>query len=381
MCGIFVINPGSTSDELSFYKDDQLVLHDVSRYSPDQLAPYEHQSVLSQLDFRFKLIVETIEKNQINLNDIDGIIGRGGLLHPIPSGTYLVDEKMLEDLRQGLMGDHPSNLGGILAVMLAQLVESSTEKSIPAFIADPVVVDEMWEWSRYSGMPENPRISIFHALNQKRVARNVAEKIGKPYQELILIVIHGGGGISVGLHYKGKVVDVNNALDGEGPFTPQRSGGVPAGRLARMCFSGKYKLDEIKLKIKGRGGLVSYVGTSDLVLLENYIKGQPVDLFQQKQIKPEITPQKAAKIVEAMSYQIVKEVGSLAAAAGVAPDGIVFSGGIAYCDLVVDFIREKLSWISEIFVIPGGDEMSALNDAARRVLSGAEKSKCYSDYI
>ena len=246
---ILVVNPGSTSDEIAFFRGADMVFHEVVRYAPGDLKAFEKKKVTAQFHFRKELVLKTLTDHRVEPAEISAVIGRGGLVRPIPSGTYRVNEKMLQDLRHGVLGDHSSNLGGLIAYEIAHPL------NIPAFLADPVVVDELEPLARYSGMPENPRISIFHALNQKRVARLAAEKLGKSYEDCRFIVMHGGGGISVGAHKGGRVVDVNNALDGDGPFTPQRSGGVPAGALARMCFSGSYSLADVKLKIKGRGGL------------------------------------------------------------------------------------------------------------------------------
>ncbi len=368
---ILVINPGSTSDELSFFEGEKEIFHVITRYSVDQMKPFESKPVYAQYQMRLDLITKTLEEKKTDIGSIDAVIGRGGLIKPIPGGTYLVNEKMIEDLKNGLNGDHPSNLGGILARALAEQVEKISGKKTDAFIADPVVVDEMWKWSRYSGMPENPRLSIFHALNQRRVGRIVADKIGKPYEELDLIIVHGGGGISVGLHRKGKVVDVNNALDGDGPFTPQRSGGVPSGGVVRMCYSGNYSHQDMKLKLKGRGGLVAYLGTSDLIILEKFIEGKELKPSEIEQIDKNVTRESAEEIIEAMAYQVCKEIGALCGALGNRPDAIVFTGGIAYCGFIVDFIEKRVSWMSRFFCIPGGDEMKALRDAAELALSGS----------
>lgn len=377
MLKIFVINPGSTSDELSFFDGDEEIFHAVTRYSAEEMKPYESKSVISQYELRFALIMKTLEEKNVDIGQIDAVIGRGGLLKPIPGGTYLVTDDMLEDLKNGLNGDHPSNLGGILAKALADRVKEFSGKEIDAYISDPVVVDEMWKWSRYSGMPENPRISIFHALNQRRVGRNVAENMGKKYEELNMIIIHGGGGISVGLHRKGRVVDVNNALDGDGPFTPQRSGGVPSGGLAKMCFSGNFTHQEIKLKIKGRGGLVAYLGTSDLIILEKFIENRDLTDKEKSQILPSVTVEYAKDVIEAMAYQICKETGSLCGALGERPDAIVLTGGIAYCDFIVEFIKNRVQWMGSFFCLPGGDEMKALKDAAFLAQKGSVPPQTY----
>ena len=367
---ILVINPGSTSDEVSFYRGDKLVFHKTVRYSPEALKPYEQQKITAQYDLRKDMVLAALAENNVELAEIHAVIGRGGLLRPIVSGTYEINDKMLQDLREGFMGDHASNLGGLLAKSIADL------RNIPSFIADPVVVDELDPLARYSGMPENPRISIFHALNQKRVGRHAARSLGKPYDECNFIIMHGGGGVSVGAHKQGRVVDVNNALDGDGPFTPQRSGGVPAGGLARMCFSGKYTLADMKLKIKGRGGMVAYTGTSDMLALEKYI------------LTGEVTPgsgldpavvsrEKAKEAVLAMAYQIAKEIASLTAVLEGKVDAVVLSGGLAYDQIIVPELKRRIGWIAPVMLFPGGDEMSALRIAAETGLKHSKKVRKY----
>jgi butyrate kinase len=367
--GILVINPGSTSDEVSFFKGRKLVFHKVVRYAQDDLKPFENQKITAQFDMRKNIVMESLKENNIDLSEINAVIGRGGMLKPIESGTYEVTDLMLEDLKTCKWGDHASNLGGLIARSIAD------EIKVKAFIADPVVVDEMDSIARYSGMPENPRTSIFHALNQKRVARHAARQLGKPYEESNLIVMHGGGGVSIGAHKNGRVVDVNNALDGEGPFTPQRSGGVPAGGLAKMCFSGKYTYDEIRLKIKGKGGLVAYLGTSDIVAIKKYIKTGEVS----SGLKPELaTREKAKEILLAMAYQISKEIASAAAVFEGKVDAIVLTGGIVYDDeYIVPEIKKRVGWIAPVIVYPGGDEMTALMVACESALKNPKKIKVY----
>jgi butyrate kinase len=369
---ILVINPGSTSDEIALFRDTEQIFHKVVRYSPKELLPYEGQKVTSQFEFRKNLVLKTLQENGVDPSSLTAIAGRGGLVKPICSGTYGVNPALLKDLREGVLGDHPSNLGGIIAHSIAEPL------AIPAFIADPVVVDELEPLARYSGMPENPRISIFHALNQKRVARKLAEKLGKKYEECNFIVAHAGGGISVGAHWRGRVIDVNNALDGDGPFTPQRSGGVPAGGLAKMCFSGKYNLDEIKLKLKGKGGVVAYTGTTDMIALEKMADGAELTPEQKEHVKPEITKEKANEILQALAYQVAKEIASYGAVLKGKVDAIILTGGQAYGKKhFVAPIRERVEWIAPVEVIPGGDEMGALCEAALRVLNGQENSLEY----
>jgi butyrate kinase len=352
---VLAINPGSTSTKFSVFNDKELVFENVIRHSNEELSKYNN--IIEQNEFRYLLIREEIIKKGINLEQLSAIVGRGGLLHPLEGGTYLVNEDMLQDLREGKYGEHASNLGALIADRFAQ------ELKIPAYIVDPVVVDEMNDVSRISGNPLFERVSILHALNQKAVARLAAEKIEKKYNESNMIVVHLGGGISVGLHVKGKVVDVNNALDGEGPFTPERSGSLPAGALAALCFSGEYTLDQVKKLIKGQGGLVAYLGTNDGREIVSMIENGDTNAYL---------------IYKAMAYQIGKEIGSLAAANGGNIDAIVISGGLAYDkDYLMPWISEMVSFIAPIIIYPGEKEMQALNEGAIRVLKEEEGAKHY----
>ena len=253
---ILAINPGSTSTKIAVYEDDNQKLIKNLHHSEEELEKYER--VPDQYPMRLKVIEDLLINQKINDREINAVVGRGGLLHPLKGGTYAVNKKMVADLEAEIQGEHPCNLGGLIAYAFAQKL------SIPAFIVDPVVVDEMEDIARLSGLPELPRKSIFHALNQKAVARKAAASLNKSYFDLNLIVAHMGGGISIGVHQTGRVVDVNNALDGEGPFTPERSGTLPIGDLVRLCYSGKYTLAEIRKMVKGRGGVVAYLGTNDM---------------------------------------------------------------------------------------------------------------------
>ena len=367
---ILVINPGSTSDEVSYFRGVNEVFHKTVRYSPEDLKPYERQKITSQFDLRRRLALEALKEHGVDLKEVQAVIGRGGLVKPIEGGVYEVDDVMMEDLKEGVMGDHPSNLGGIIARDIAAI------NGAKAFIADPVVVDELGPLARYSGMPENPRISIFHALNQKRVGRHAARQVGKPYEECRLIIMHGGGGITVGAHAAGKVIDVNNGLDGDGPFTPQRSGGVPSGGLVKMCFSGNYTLPEMKLKLKGRGGLVAYTGTSDCLALEKYILTG--------EVKPgcgldpaKVSREQAKEAVLAMAYQMAKEIASMTAVLEGKVDAVVLTGGLAYDKIIVPELKRRIGWIAPVIVFPGGDEMSALRMAAEAGLKHPKKVRKY----
>ena len=351
---ILAINPGSTSTKIAIFDNDKSVMETVLRHPAEEINKYPRIS--DQYEFRKNVILDTLNENGINITKLSAVVGRGGLLKPIEGGTYAVDDKMLEDLTIGVLGEHASNLGGILANEIAK------QLNIPSYIVDPVVVDELEEIARISGMPEVPRISIFHALNQKSVARSVAKELGKSYESSNIIVAHLGGGISVGAHKQGKVVDVNNALDGEGPFSPERVGGLPIMDIAKLCLSGNFTHDEIKKKIKGMGGLVAYLGTND---------GREVGKMIQEGDK------KAELIYKAMAYQVAKEIGSCAAVLKGKVDAIVLTGGIAYDKDFVKWISDSVSFIAPISVYAGEEEMIALAEGALRVLRGEEEAKAY----
>lgn len=368
---IMVINPGSTHDEVSLFRGDEEVFRFSSRYSIEELMPFDIRKIADQFEFRKNKVKKSLAEKGIDLSLIDAVIGRGGMLHPIPGGVFEVNDEMVEELLESKYGEHPCSLGALIA----RAVGDKFDK--PAYIADSVVVDEMWPLARYSGMPENPRKSIFHCLNQKRVARMAADKLGKNYNDCRFIIMHAGGGVTVGAHVNGKVVDVNNGLDGDGPFTPQRSGGVPAGGLAKMCFSGDYTPNEIKLKIGKRGGLRAYLGTSDIKVIKKYIKGEPLPEKHNLSVD-KVTPGEAKEVLEAMCYQIAKEIGSLAAAMEGKVDAIILTGGVMYEDeFCVPWIKDRIKWIAPVYILPGGDEMRALRDAAERVLSGEEEVQEY----
>ncbi len=352
---ILAINPGSTSTKIAIYDNEKEVFETTLRHPTEEINKYE--KIYDQYDFRKDVILSELEGAGINLTKLNAVVGRGGLLKPISGGTYEVGETMIEDLKVGVLGQHASNLGGILASEIAGGL------NIPAFIVDPVVVDEMHDVARISGMPDIERKSIFHALNQKAVARRAAEELGLEYNTSNYIVAHMGGGISVGAHKAGRVIDVNNALDGDGPFSPERSGDLPVGDLAKLCFSGKYTLDEIKKLIKGKGGLVAYLGTND---------GRDVTRMIEE-------GDENAKIVyQALAYQIAKEIGKCAVVLKGELDAIVLTGGLAYDKQLVQWISDAVSFIGKIIVYPGEDEMSALALGGLRVLRGEEEAKQYS---
>lgn len=351
---LLIINPGSTSTKIAIFDNEKPVLEQTLRHSNEELAPYT--TIIGQYEFRKNVILETLNANGININKLSAVVGRGGLLKPMEGGTYSVNPKMLDDLENAPSGQHASNLGAIIANEIA------SQLGIPAFIVDPVVVDEMDEIARISGMPEIKRMSLFHALNQKAVALRAAAELNKKYEDVNLIIAHMGGGVSVGAHRKGRVVDVNNALDGEGPFSPERTGGLPVGGVVKLCFSGKYTMDELKKKVTGKGGLVAYLGTND---------GREVV----KRI--EAGDKNAELVYKAMAYQVAKEIGACAAVLEGKVDAICLTGGLAYDKHLTGWIIERVGFISNVKIYPGEDEMIALAEGGLRVLRKEAAAKEY----
>jgi butyrate kinase len=351
---ILVINPGSTSTKFAVYEGQTELLCETIRHESKELEKFN--AITEQFRFRSDLIASHVEKAGIDPGSFTAVIGRGGLVKPIPGGVWEVNDAMVRDLEAGVMGEHASNLGGIIAR------EMGRKAGAPAYIADPVVVDELCEEAKLSGHPELPRLSIFHALNQKATARRAAAELGKPYDKCRFIVAHMGGGISVGAHAEGKVIDVNNALNGEGPFSPERSGTLPAGQLVELCFSGKKEKREIMKMLKGAGGLLAYLGTAD---------GKEVD---RRACEGDA---QASLVFRAMAYQVAKEIGALAAVLEGKLDGIILTGGLAFNKNLVDMIRKRISFLGALFVYPGEDELEALRDAALRALAGESEVQQY----
>ena len=349
-----IINPGSTSTKIGVFEDETLLFEETLRHSTEEIAQYD--SIVAQKDFRKDVIAKVLAENNFDIKTLDVVVGRGGLLKPIPGGTYTVTDELVKDLVEAKRGEHASNLGGILAKDFAD------ELGIPAYIVDPVVVDELQDVARLSGHPELPRTSIFHALNQKAVAKRYAKEVGKKYEDLNLIVVHMGGGVSVGAHTGGKVVDVFNALDGDGAFSPERAGGVPCAALVKMCFSGKYTEKEISAKLIGKGGLNSYLGTNDM--REVTKRANEGDA-------------KAAEVKQAFLLQVAKDIGAMACVLNGKVDQIVITGGIAYGVDVVAKLKERCGWIAPVTVYPGEDELLALAQGALRVMNGEEQVKQY----
>jgi len=350
---LLIINPGSTSTKIGIYEDEKVLLEEVLRHKVEELKAFGQ--ITDQYDFRKNIIMDVIGKKGYTIEDFDGIVGCGGLVKPIIGGTYIVNDRLIEDLHIGILGQHASNLGGLIAHEIAKEIDK------PAFIVDPVVVDEMKDISRISGHPDIPRRSIFHALNQRATAHKYCKEIGKKYEELNLIVTHMGGGISIGIHEKGRVIDTNNALDGEGPFTPERTGGLPAGALATFCFESGFTLQEIKSMIVGKGGMVAFTGLNDLREIEEKGKNDP----------------EVQLLIDALAYQVSKEIAAMSVAVNGKVDGILLTGGIAYSEYITGEIIKRVSFISEVRVFPGENELEALAMGALRVLRGEEEAKIY----
>jgi butyrate kinase len=352
---ILAINPGSTSTKFSLFEEDRLVFEKTLRHSSEELKIFER--ITDQFHFRKDLIMNELSERKIELERIAAVVGRGGLVKPIESGVYKVNQKMKDDLTAGFSGQHASNLGGLIADAIASSLCCSS-----AYIVDPVVVDELQEIARVSGHPEIERKSIFHALNQKAVARVYADSIGRKYEDLNLIIAHMGGGISVGAHKNGKVIDVNNALNGDGPFSPERSGGLPSGQLVELCFSKKYSQNELMAMLTGKGGMVAYLGTNSLIeVCKMADKGD----------------KKAILIRKACSYQIGKEIGAMAAVLDGKVDAIILTGGMAYDETNINEIRSMVSYVAEVVVYPGEDELKALAFNGLLALDGKIDVKTY----
>ena len=349
-----IINPGSTSTKIGVFEDETLLFEETLRHSTEEISQYA--SIVDQKDFRKKIIVDLLEEKNFDIKSLNVVVGRGGMLKPIPGGTYAVSDALLEDLKIGKQGQHASNLGGILAREIADSI------GVPSYIVDPVVVDELMPAARISGVPELPRTSVFHALNQKAVAKRYAKEAGKNYEDLNLIVVHMGGGVSVGAHKKGKVVDVFNALDGDGAFSPERAGAVPTGALVKMCFSGKYTEKEVYSKLVGKGGFNAYLGTNDMREVNKMVDegNKDAELYR-----------------SAFLLQVAKDIGSMACVLEGKVDQIIVTGGIAYNAVVTDELKKKAGFIAPVTVYPGEDELLALTQGALRVLNGEEKAMEY----
>lgn len=352
---ILAINPGSTSTKIAVYNGHKQLFVSTLRHSSEEIALFS--KVSDQFEFRKKTILKALRENDIDLAQIAIIVGRGGLVKPIKSGIYQVNDLMIAHLHEGIGGEHASNLGGIIASDLANEIEGCR-----AFIADPVVVDELEPIARISGHPLFERRSIFHALNQKAIAKSYATTMNKSYDSLNLIVAHLGGGVSIGVHSKGRVIDVNNALNGEGPFSPERSGTLPAYDLAKLCYSGKYTLEDVKKIITGEGGLVAHLGTNSFSEVAQKVKEEDP---------------KFMLISDAFAYNVAKAIGSMAVVLSGKVDAILITGGVAYNTKLMEKLAEMVSFIAEVKIFPGEDEMSALAMNGLAILTGEETALIY----
>lgn len=351
---ILVINTGSTSTKVSAYENENVLFSEKIAHSADELKRF--QNVWDQYDYRKNAIIETVKDHGLNPAGFDIIACRGGNIKPVKGGIYEITPKMLEDMKSGRYGVHPTNVGNLIAYDIGK------ECKIPVVTVDPPVTDELCKYARFSGIPQISRQSSFHALNQKATARKVAAKLNKPYEELNMIVVHMGGGISVGAHEKGLVIDVNNALDGDGPFSPERAGSLPTSSLIKMCFGGQYNEEQMLKMMTGRGGLVAYLGITDALEIEARI--QNGDKY-------------AEDVYMAMAYQVVKEIGSMAAVLGGKVDAIAFTGGLAYSEMLMGFIKPRVSFIAPIYEVPGENEMEALAAGAIRYITKKEQPCVY----
>jgi len=352
---VLAINPGSTSTKIAVFKNTNPVFIKTIRHSTEDLSPFD--KITDQYAFRKEIILRELNDAETPFELIRAVVGRGGLVRPIPSGVYTINERMKADLCNSPMGEHASNLGGLIADDIA-----SSLPNAQAFIADPVVVDEFDEIARLSGHPLFERVSIFHALNQKAIAREHCKSINKSYEEMNLIVVHLGGGISVGAHKQGRVIDVNQALDGDGPYSPERSGSLPVGKLVNACFSGQYTQKELMQMIKGNGGMAAYTGSNNAYDIElKAVAGDP----------------QAKLVFEGMAYQVAKEVGAMSTVLKGDVNAILITGGIANSRYFVNMISERVFKIAPIFVYPGEDEMRALAMNGLMVIKGEVVAQDY----
>ncbi len=353
---ILVINPGSTSTKMAVYEDEKPILLRNITHTPEELAPFD--AITEQQDFRRQLVLDELAAADIPL-EFDAVIGRGGLVKPIAGGVYEINQQMIDDTLHGcVMHNHACNLGCLIAHEIAASIPGCR-----SFIADPGVVDELSPLARISGSPLMPRICIWHALNQRAIARRYARGIGKEYEDLNLIICHLGGGISVAAHEHGRAIDANNALDGEGPFSPERAGSLPAADLIRLCFSGKYSEKQLLKRIAGKAGLNAHLGTNNMREILQRIKDGD---------------EHAKLIVEAMLYHVAKNIAAEAAVLCGKIDAILLTGGMAHSDYIVSELRRRIGFLAPVYTFPGEDEMEALALNALAVLQGRRESKIYS---
>ena len=352
---VLVINPGSTSTKIAVFEGEKPLFTETLRHTAEELAPFGR--VADQFAFRKELILKALKKKRIDPATLSAVVGRGGLVKPVESGVYEVNDALRRDLTDAPMGEHASNLGGLIADDIAEGIPGAR-----AFIADPVVVDELDDVARVAGHPAFERVSVFHALNQKAVARIYARSVGKAYEDLNLVVAHLGGGVSVGAHRRGRVVGVHNTLDGGGPFSPRRSGTLPVGQLVDLAFSGKYTREQMRKMIAGQGGVVAHLGTNDM---------------REVRKRAAEGDEKSRLILHALAYNVGKEIGAMAAVLHGEVNAILITGGIAYSTEVCEYIKTMVEFIAPVEVYPGEDEMKALADNALAVIEGKTEPKVY----
>ncbi len=352
---ILAVNPGSTSTKFALYDGGEQLYDKTLRHSSSELEGFSN--MISQLPFRYRVIMDALRQEGTDLSMVSAVVGRGGLVNPIESGIYEVNDLMKQHLNMAVNGEHASNLGALLADMIV-----SSMPGAKAYIVDPVVVDELEPLARLSGHPLISRKSIFHALNQKAVARIYASSMGRVYEDMNLVVAHMGGGISVGAHCQGRVIDVNNALNGDGPYSPERSGGLPASQLADICFSGNYTSAEVKAMLAGKGGLVAYLGTNS---------------HQEANRRADEGDELARLIIDGCSYQTAKEIGAMSVVLRGEVDAIILTGGLAYDTGHVERITGMVKSIAPVFVYPGEDELKALAFNGYLAVTGKIAAKVY----
>lgn len=351
---ILALNLGSTSTKLALFEDDRKVMAQNIAHPIKELSAFTN--VWEQQTYRKNALVNFLFENNVSLDDCDIIVARGGITRPIEGGIYNISPEMLADMKSGRYGTHPTNVGCHIAFELGQ------KHRKPVICLDPPVTDEMDPVAKYTGIPEISRQSSFHALNQKATARKLAAALNKTYSNINIIICHLGGGISVGAHRRARVVDVNNALNGDGPFSPERAGSVPAASLTELCFSGNYEKGVILKKLTGRGGLTAHLGTADCIeVIERIHSGDP----------------QAAEVLNAMCYQIAKEVGAMAAALCGKVDGIGLTGSLAHSEYIVSKLKQHISFIAPVYLYPGENEMEAMGAGALRYLRKEEEAKHY----
>ena len=352
---ILAINPGSTSTKIAVYEDEKPILLRTIRHSAEELKKFE--DVIFEFPFRKQLVMDELARNDIPLQ-FDAVIGRGGLVKPIAGGTYEINQTMLDDTHSGIaMHNHACNLGCLIAYDIA--------KEIPgcrSFIADPGVVDELNDYARISGSPLMNRICIWHALNQRAIAKRFAREIGRHYNDMNLIICHLGGGISVAAHDHGRAVDANNALDGDGPFSPERAGSLPAADLIRLCFSGKYTEAQLLKRVAGQAGLTAHLGSNDMRVIEKRIAEGD---------------EHAKLIVDAMIYHVAKNIVAEGAVLCGNIDAILLTGGLARSEYIITNLRRRIDFLAPVYCYPGEDEMEALAMNALDVLRGRQEAKVY----